>query len=98
MKILFVYTLARAAIFAAVFGLLWVILYRQVEWNSVSILYTALIAMVISAVIAMLALRSLRDKLALEIAERSARTKRAFEARRAAEDGQNDEAVTKPRR
>ncbi|MBA3264744.1 MAG: DUF4229 domain-containing protein [Nocardioidaceae bacterium] len=90
MKILFVYTLARAAIFAAVFGLLWVILYRQVEWNSVSVLYTALIAMVISAVIAMLALRSLRDKLALEIAERSARTKHAFEARRAAEDSQPD--------
>jgi len=85
-KIFVVYTLARAGIFVAVFGVMWLVLYRQVEWNSVNILYTALIAMVVSAVIAMLVLRRLRDKLATQIAERSAKAKDSFDARRAAED------------
>lgn len=85
-KIFVVYTLARAGIFLAVFAVMWLLLYRQVHWSSVSILYTALIAMVISAVIAMTALRPLRDKLAAQIAERSAKAKDSFDARRAAED------------
>ncbi|MEJ7743676.1 MAG: DUF4229 domain-containing protein [Nocardioidaceae bacterium] len=86
MKIFVLYTLARAGIFCAVFGVIWLVAYRQVEWNSVSILYTAAIAMVISAIIAVVALRSLRDQLAAQIAERSARAKKAFGDRRAAED------------
>lgn len=86
MKIFALYTLARAGIFLAVFAAIWLVAYRQVEWNSVSILYTAAIAMVISAIIAVIALRSLRDKLAAQIAERSTRAKDAFATRRAAED------------
>ncbi len=86
MKIFVLYTLARLGIFAAVFGAIWLVGYRQVEWNSINILYTALIAMVASAVISMLALRRLRDKLAAHIAERSTKAKDAFEARRGVED------------
>lgn len=85
-KIFVLYTLARLGIFGAVFGAIWLVVYRQVEWNSVNFLYTALIAMVVSAVIAMLALRRLRDKLAAQIAERSTKAKDAFDARRSAED------------
>ncbi len=90
MKIFVLYTVARAGMFTAVFGLIWLFLYRQVEWNSVSILYTALIAMVVSAVIAMLTLRSLRNRLAAQIAEQASTAKDSFEARRAAEDSEHD--------
>ena len=86
MKFFALYTLARMALFAAVFGIIWLIIGQSVEWNALSGLYTALIAMVISSVISFLTLRSLRDKVALQLAGRVQRAKTSFESKRSAED------------
>lgn len=86
MKIFALYTLARLLLFLAVYGLLWLVFGRWVEWTSVPALGTALIAMVISSAIALVTLRSLRDNLAVEVAARADRAKAAYEARKRAED------------
>jgi uncharacterized protein DUF4229 len=80
------YTLARVALFAAAFGLVWLVFGRWIEWGAVSALYTAIIAMVVSSVVALLVLGSLRDEFAVQVSQRADRAKAAFEARRAAED------------
>jgi len=81
-----IYTAARALLFAVVFGLLWLVFARWLDWNSITALWTALIALVISSVLALIALRSLRDDLAVEVAARAERAKASYEARRKAED------------
>jgi hypothetical protein len=85
-KIFALYTLARLGIFAASYGLIWLIFGRWLEWDAVSALYTALIAMVLSSIIALTALRSLRGRLAEQVAERAEKAKAAYEARAKAED------------
>jgi len=80
------YTLARLALFAAAFGLVWLVFGHWIEWGAVSALYTAIIAMVISSVVALFVLGSLRDDFAVQVSDRADRAKAAFEARRAAED------------
>jgi uncharacterized membrane protein len=87
------YTLARVALFAAAFGLIWVVFGHWLEWSTVSALYTAVIAMVVSSVVALLVLGSLRDDFAVQVSQRADRAKAAYEARRAAEDvdSQNDD-------
>jgi uncharacterized membrane protein YdjX (TVP38/TMEM64 family) len=85
-RVFVVYTAARLVLFAAVFGAIWLFVGRSVEWNAANGLYTALIAMVISSLIAFLVLRSLRDKVAFALADRVQRAKAAAEARRTAED------------
>lgn len=86
MKSFVLYTLARAGLFVAVFSAMWLALAGRVEWNSVSILYTTLIALVISSIIALFTLRSLRDKLAAEVAGRASRAQESFQARKSGED------------
>ena len=86
MKIFALYTLARLVLFLAVYGLLWLVFGRWVEWNSITALGTALIAMVISSAIALVSLRGLRDDLAIAVAARAARAKAAYEDRKRAED------------
>ncbi len=86
MKFFVLYTLARFALFGAVFGLVWLIGGRWMAWGPVSLLVSALIAMVVSSIIALLALRGLRDRLAEHIEQRAGRARAAFEARRARED------------
>jgi hypothetical protein len=86
LKFFGLYTLARAALFAVVFGLIWLVIGRSVEWNAVSGLYTALIAMVVSSMIALLGLRGLRGRAAEDLAARVGRAKASLEARRSAED------------
>jgi hypothetical protein len=85
-KIFAMYTLARLVLFLAVYGLVWLVFGRWVEWTSITALGTALIAMVISSAVALVALRGLRDDLAVEVASRADRAKAAYEARRRAED------------
>jgi hypothetical protein len=80
------YTLARVAMFAASFGLVWLVFGHWIEWGTVSALYTALIAMVVSSIVALLVLGSLRDAFAVQVSERAERARAAYEARRAAED------------
>jgi len=86
-KVFALYTTARVMLFLAVYGLLWLIFGRWLEWDAVTGLWTALIAMMVSSVVALVILRPLRDRLALEIAVRADRAKKAFDARQRAEDG-----------
>lgn len=86
MRTFLLYTLARLALFASAFGLIWLAFGRWLEWSAISALYTAIIAMVVSSVVALLALGSLRDDLAARVSERADRAKAMYEARRAAED------------
>jgi hypothetical protein len=85
-KIFALYTLARAALFGAAFGLIWLIAGSSLEWNAVSGLYTALIALVISSAIALVALRGLRARAAEQLAAGVSRARTSYEARRSAED------------
>lgn len=71
MKAFVVYTLARLGLFLAVYGLIWLFLFRNVQWNAVSALYTALIAVVVSSLLALVALRRQRAALAAQLAKRS---------------------------
>lgn len=86
MKAFALYTLARLGLFLVTFGLIWLVFGHWLTWDSVSALYTAFIALVVSSVVALLALRSLRDRFALHVAERADRMKAAYDAMRAAED------------
>ena len=86
MKPFLLYTLARVGLFAAAFGLVWLVFGHWIEWGLVSGLYTAIIAMAVSSVAALFLLGPLRDDFAANVAGRADRAKAAFEARRAAED------------
>ncbi|MEP6664866.1 MAG: DUF4229 domain-containing protein [Nocardioidaceae bacterium] len=86
MKIFTLYTMARLGLFAVVYGAIWLIFGRSIEWNALSGLYTALFAMIISSLIAFAVLKSLRADLAAEVERRATRAKAAFDAKRAAED------------
>lgn len=86
MRIFAVYTLARAGLFAAAYGVIWLIFGRWIDWTTVSALYTALLAMAISSVVALIALRSLRASFAEQVALRADRAKATYAARLAAED------------
>jgi hypothetical protein len=85
-KFFVLYTLARVGLFAGVYGILWLFVGQSVAWNAVNALYTALIAMVISSLIAFATLRSLRDKVALQLANRAQRAKSSIDSRGSAED------------
>ncbi len=74
MKTFVVYTLARLGLFVAVYGVVWLGLFRTVGWNAVTALYTALIAVVVSSLLALVVLRRQRAALAAELAERSQRS------------------------
>jgi uncharacterized membrane protein len=85
-KIFAAYTLARVGLFGAVYGAIWLVFGRSIEWNAISGLYTALFAMIISSLIAFAVLKSLRADLAAEVERRATRAKAAFDAKRSAED------------
>jgi hypothetical protein len=80
------YTLARLGLFAVTYGLIWLVFGHWIDWNSLSALYTAIIAMVISSLVSFATLKGLRAELAGQVEQRATRAKQAFEARRSAED------------
>jgi divalent metal cation (Fe/Co/Zn/Cd) transporter len=86
MRAFVLYTLARLVLFGAAFGLIWLVFGRWLTWDSVSALYTAIIALVVSSLVALFSLRRLRDDFAVHVAERADRAKAAYDAMRAAED------------
>jgi hypothetical protein len=86
LKPFLLYTGARIGLFLACYGLIWLVFGRWIGWSSISALYTALIAMAVSSVIALVVLRSLRGELSTEIAGRAGRAKQAFDDRKSAED------------
>jgi Protein of unknown function (DUF4229) len=85
-KIFVLYTLARVGLFAASYGVVWLLVGHWLPWDAVSALSTAIVAMLISSLVALTVLRGMRDRLAISVAERAQRASAAFEARRAAED------------
>ncbi|HSS67589.1 MAG TPA: DUF4229 domain-containing protein [Nocardioidaceae bacterium] len=86
MKLFALYTAARAALFLVAYGLIWLIFGRWIDWNALSALYTALFALLISAAASFVVLRGMRAQLSEQVAQRAARVKSAYDARRSAED------------
>jgi hypothetical protein len=85
-KLFALYTAARVALFLVAWGLIWLIFGHWIDWTALSALYTALFAMLLSAAISLVALRSMRAQLSAQVAQRAARVRQAYEARRSAED------------
>jgi Protein of unknown function (DUF4229) len=88
-KLFALYTGARAALFLVAYGLIWLIFGRSIDWNALSALYTALFAMLISAAVSFIALRSMRARLSEQVAARAERVRAAYESRRSAEDDED---------
>ncbi len=86
MKIFALYTLARLGLFAAAYGLVWLVFGQWIDWNALSALYTAIMAMVVSSLVAFVVLKDLRARLAGQVEQRANRAKQAYDARRSAED------------
>ncbi|UPK74641.1 DUF4229 domain-containing protein [Nocardioidaceae bacterium SCSIO 66511] len=80
------YTLARFGLFLAAFGLAWLVAFSWLEWNSINVLWTMLIALVISAAAGIVLLRRLRERLAGRVQDRAERMSQRFEESRSAED------------
>lgn len=91
MKSFAIYTGARVGLFLGAFGVVWLIIFHWVAWSASSVLWTALVAMVVSMAMSLVVLRGLREKLSTEIAARADRAKAAFDAQRAVEDDDEDE-------
>lgn len=75
------YTGLRLVLFAAAFGVLWLILH-----NELSIFPILLLALIASAIASIFVLRSARDRLAGSIDSRAQRISQRFEESRRAED------------
>jgi len=80
------YTLARLALFALAFGLLWGAGWSFLVWDEVSVLSTALVALALSGIASWFLLQRLRDELSTHVAGRAARVAGAIEESRRAED------------
>lgn len=86
MKAFALYTLARAGLFLGIFGVIWLIAFSWLHWDSASVFFTALLAMVLSSIASWFWLRPLRVRLARHVQAQADRTKAALDARRSAED------------
>ncbi len=86
MRSFILYTLARAGLFVACYAAIWLVIGWWVTWDSLNALSTAMLALVVSSVLALKLLTPLRDRFAAHVAARADRAKAAFDARRRAED------------
>lgn len=84
--ILLRYTLARLVLFGAAFGLVWLVAFNWLEWNSLGILWTTMIALAISSVAALIFLRGMRDELAEQMRNHTSRLGQRIDRARRAED------------
>jgi uncharacterized membrane protein YdjX (TVP38/TMEM64 family) len=80
------YTLARVLLFAAAWALVWAIASVWLEWSTVTALWTALLAMVVSSVVSLWLLRGLRERLAVHVQGRAERMRTRYEAAKRKED------------
>jgi Protein of unknown function (DUF4229) len=80
------YTAARLGMFLVCYALVWLVVGWFLPWDSVTALATALLALIASSVLSLIALRSLREQFAASVAGRADRAVAAFDARRRAED------------
>lgn len=84
MKSFALYTAARLGLFVAAFALVWLVAFSWLEWNDVTALWTALIALVVSSVASLLLLGGIRARFASQVQTRAERmAQRVDEARRA---------------
>ena len=84
--ILLRYTLARLVLFAAAFGLVWLVGGTWLVWDQLSVLWTALVALVVSAVASFVLLRGLRAELAERLHGGASRMSERLEESRRSED------------
>lgn len=80
------YTSARLLLFAATWALVWLVASFWLEWNSVTALWTALIALVVSAVASLWLLRGLRERLAQRVQSRAEQVQQRYESAKRRED------------
>ncbi|MBA3720341.1 MAG: DUF4229 domain-containing protein [Nocardioidaceae bacterium] len=80
------YTLARLALFAAAFGLVWLVGGAWLVWDQVSVLWTALVALALSAVASFVLLRGMRAELAERLHGGAARMSDRLDESRRSED------------
>jgi hypothetical protein len=80
------YTAARAGLFLVCYAAVWLVAGWFIRWDSLNALSTALLALILSSVLALLLLKSLREQFAAHVAARADRAVAAFDAQRRAED------------
>jgi len=80
------YSVARLGIFVVAFGLVWAVAFAWLTWDQLTVLWTALVALVVSAVVSYWLLGGLRDALAHDIDARARRLRSQFDDARRAED------------
>lgn len=86
MKPVAAYTLARVGLFVLVWVPVLLISLIWLDWNSLTVLWTLLIAMVVSALVSFVVLRGLRDQVARRAGQGVARTRKRFDQTRRKED------------
>ncbi len=80
------YTLARLGLFLVCWLIVGLVASLWLDGSSASVLWTALIALVVSGVAALFVLRPLRDRAAGSVAEGAGRIRSGVEQRRTRED------------
>lgn len=86
MKPFVTYTLARLGLFVASYAIAWLVASIWLDFSAITNLWVMLIALVVSAIAAVILLGGLRRKLALSVQERAERMTQRIEESRSAED------------
>lgn len=80
------YTLARLGLFVLAFALVWAVGGAWLVWDETTVLWTALLALGLSAVASFVLLGRLRGEMAERVQQRAQRVARAIDESRRAED------------
>ncbi|MCW2830259.1 MAG: hypothetical protein JWP31_951 [Aeromicrobium sp.] len=86
MKAFWTYTLARGAVLAVCFGIVWSITMLWQESTRITMIWVLLISLVVSSVISVFLLAGLRGRLAESVQQRAERMTARIEESRRAED------------
>lgn len=86
MKAFWTYTLARLAVFAVCFAIVWSLAQIWLDSTTIVNIWVLLIALVVSSVLSIFLLAGLRDKLARNVQDRAERMTARLEESRRAED------------
>lgn len=86
MKAFWTYTLARLGVFLATWAVLWGISRLVFDNSTVLDLWILLLALVVSSIISILTLRTLRDRVAVKLQQRAQTLNDRIEESRRAED------------
>lgn len=86
MKAFWTYTLARLGVFLVTWGVLFAVARLLFDPSTVLNLWVLLLALIVSSIISILALRTLRDRVAIKLQERARALNDRIEESRRAED------------